>query len=466
MDYYLAVDIGATSGRHIIACIENGKIVTEEIYRFSTHGNRIGEKWEWDCCDLINKIVEGMRICKEKGKIPVSMAVDAWGGDCVLIGNDGEVIGNTSDYRNQAEYFKAEKELGMVIPEKEYFESTGTGRLPIDTVYQLMAIKHCHADILEKTSKVLMVASAISYLLTGVLKQEYTAARTSGLLSVKTQDWDADIIAKAGLPMKIFPELCLPGDTLGKLKKEICERVGYECNVMAVASHDTSSAFLAVPSDDNDQVVISSGTWSIIGILLEQPILTPCVTKYGFSNEGAYPHIYRLSKTIPGMQILEKIKNGLQYECSYQQLIQKAREAEDINSRMDLDDLSLAVQSDMKKAIRRSCQATGQKVPETDGEILSVFFRSLACYYADTVKQIEKITGEKVTGISIVGGGSRNDYLNELTAQLTGCSVCAGPVEAAAVGNLICQMIATEEISGKIAARQMCKESFDIKTYN
>lgn len=466
MDYYLAVDLGASSGRLVLGHIENNKIMTEEIYRFVTHGKQKGDKWAWDCNVLVENIIIGMEMCKQQGKIPKMIGIDTWGADYVLLDKEGEVLCNASDYRDEMAFFGMMLEADRIIPYAEYYQRTGIGRLPIDTIYQLMALQSQHPEVLEKAGSLLMISTFINYKLTGVIKEEYTTAVTTGLINAKTQTWDMETIERIGFPADIFTKLYAPGEIVGRLCESVKRRVGFDCDVVLPASHDTSSAFLAVPSTDKDSVSVSNGTWSIIGIISEQPINTPSAMAAGFTNEGAYPKRYRLSKNIVGMFMLEMIRTNLGGNIRYDELIKMAENAGNIQSVIDMSNLMYLLATDMIAAIKDDCSKSGQQVPQTSGEVLKVFFQSLAAYYARAIRELEEIMGKKFTALNIVGGGSRNDYMNKLVAKTISMPVIAGPAEATILGNLMCQMIAGREFPDIDAAKSACAESFPVKHFS
>ncbi len=466
MNYYLAVDIGASSGRHMLGYLENDKITEEEIFRFNTHSKLVGENWVWECEALVENVIKGMEACRDLGKIPKMIGIDAWGADYVLLDRNGELLCNAADYRDEMALVGMMFELENTIPYAAYYKKMGIGRMPIDTIYQLMALKNSHPELLEKAGAVLMIPSFINYRLTGTIKQEYTSAVTTGLVNATTQKWDRDTIEKLGFPVDAFTGLYAPGEIVGCLSKEVQERVGFDCTVVLPAAHDTASAFLAVPRKDQHGVSVSSGTWSILGIVNDRPVTTPAAMEAGFTNEGAYPRQYRLSKNIIGMYMLETIRGNLGGKHDYAQLIEMAREAEQITSVIDMNNIMYLVAPDLIAAIKDDCSQSGQQVPQTDGEVLQVFFHSLVTCYAKTIKDLEGVTGRNFTSFNIVGGGSLNKYVNELAVQATGLPVLAGPPEATVTGNLMAQMIAGGEFANIDEAQAACARTFPSRRFD
>lgn len=465
MSYYLAVDIGATSGRHILSHIENGKIITEEIYRFNTHSAKKNSKWVWECEKLFENIVKGMKECARIGKIPDYVGVDSWGADYVLLDKSGEVLTDAAQYRSEAAMLLASLRSKRIMPTEKYYELTGISKTPVDTIYQLIVLKKKHGDVFKKASRLMMIPSFINYKLTGNICEEYNSSVTTGLVNAKTKSFDKDLIDRLGFPQELFGELHSPGKIVGTLKDEIKKEVGYDCKVALVPSHDTSSAFLASPSDYKDSITISSGTWSIFGIENDAPVTTREALKAGFTNEGTYKTTSRLSKMVVGMFILESLKSEMN-NPTYEKMIEMAREAEKIKSVIDLNDLTLTLSSNMSRSIKLRCFMHGQRVPSTDGELLQVFFHSMAVTYAKLLKDLENITGRTYKAIHIVGGGSRNGYINELTRKETGLPVYAGPAEATVAGNLLSQMLTSGEFENMKQAKEACARSFEIKEYN
>lgn len=465
MKYYLAVDIGATSGRHILAHIENGKIVTEEVYRFRTHSTQKKGAWVWECEALAENVIKGMKECKKIGKTPSVMGVSTWGADFVLLDKEKSVLGDAADYRDEMALVNMLFASDQIMSQEDYFGRTGIGRMPFDTLYQFMYLQRQYPGVLEQAGTLLMVPDFINYRLTGIIAPEYTNAVTTGMINADTQTWDEETISAMNFPREIFQDLHSPGKILGKLSDEVKEKVGFDCSVALVASHDTTSAFFAVPSSDPDSVTVSSGTWSILGIVNDKPFRTPLTMESGFTNEGAYPKRFRLSKNLVGMFVLERLKAELCPDADYNTVCQMGKNAGEISSVIDLTNLMYMVAENMAEAIKKECSETGQQIPKTDGEVFQVFFHSLATHYRRTVEDLERISGKAFTSLNIIGGGSRNDYVNQLAADELGITVYAGPPEATVLGNIICQLIIDGEIKDSDQAAEICAASFDIKRY-
>lgn len=461
--YYLAVDIGASSGRHMLASMKDGKMHLEEVYRFPNGMDDKNGTLCWDVDRLFTEIKNGLKKCKEIGKIPVSMAIDTWGVDYVLLDKDDRILGDTVGYRDSRTEGMDEKVYEM-IPQDELYARTGIQKQIFNTVYQLMAVKESHPEYLEQAENILMIPDYFHFLLTGVKKNEYTNATTGQLVSPKTNDWDYELIEMLGYNPKMFRPVSMPGTVVGDFTEEVQKEVGFNCTVVLPATHDTGSAVLAVPTNDDDAVYISSGTWSLMGIERKEADCSMESMKANFTNEGGYDHRFRYLKNIMGLWMIQSVKKEFTEDLSFAQICEMASR-ETIPSIVDCNDDCFLAPKSMIKAVQDFCSSTGQQVPETVGEISSVIYNSLAKCYGDTVQEIEEITGKKYSTIYVVGGGSNAGYLNELTAKYTGKKVSAGPSEATAIGNVIVQMLHDGVFKDLPEARTCVRESFDVVMY-
>ena len=461
--YYLAVDIGASSGRHMLASMQDGKMQLEEVYRFPNGMDDKNGTLCWDVDRLFAEIKNGLKKCKEIGKIPVSVAIDTWGVDYVLLDKDDRILGDTVGYRDSRTEGMDEK-VYEVIPQDELYARTGIQKQIFNTVYQLMAVKESHPEYLEQAESILMIPDYFHFLLTGVKKNEYTNATTGQLVSPKTNDWDYELIEMLGYNPKMFRPVSMPGTVVGEFTEEVQKEVGFNCTVVLPATHDTGSAVLAVPTNDDDAVYISSGTWSLMGIERKEADCSMESMKANFTNEGGYDHRFRYLKNIMGLWMIQSVKKEFTEDLSFAQICEMASK-ETIPSIVDCNDDCFLAPKSMIKAVQDFCSRTGQQVPETVGEISSVIYNSLAKCYGDTVQEIEEITGKKYSTIYVVGGGSNAGYLNELTAKYTGKKVSAGPSEATAIGNVIVQMLHDGIFKDLPEARTCVRESFDIVMY-
>ena len=480
MNYYLAIDIGASSGRHILGHVENGKMVLEEMYRFDNLQVRKNGHDCWDMDNLWNGIMGGLKACGAAGKIPVTIGIDTWGVDYVLLDENDQVLGDAVAYRDSRNE-GMDLEVSKFITPEALYARTGIQKQPFNTIYQLTAQKLEHPEQVVNAKRMLMVPEYLNFLLTGVKKSEYTIASTGSLLDAHKKDWDRELIEMLGLPQDIFGELHMPGTVVGELLPRIQEEVGYNANVILVAAHDTGSAFLAVPAKDDNAVYLSSGTWSLLGVENEKAITTEASRQANFTNEGGAWYRYRYLSNIMGLWMIQSVRrelNGVSYvagkdnrvatgkKWSFPDLIAEAEKEEGFNAVVDVNAPCFLAPESMIQAIKDECARTAQPVPETVGQIMQCVYTSLSQCYRDAIHALEGLTGKHYTSINIVGGGCQDGYLNRRTAQATGLTVYAGPVEGTAIGNLLVQMIEAKEFENLQAARNSIRSSFEIKEVN
>ncbi len=457
--YFLAIDIGASSGRHILAHLENDKLVLEEVYRFKNGAEELDGKLVWNDKHLFNSIIEGLKKCKELNKIPASLGIDTWGVDYALLDENDNLINEIFSYRDERT-IKYMDEVHSIVSEDELYNRTGIQKQVYNTIYQLYCDKK--SGKMAKAKTLLMMPDYLQFLLSGVKKNEYTECSTSSLINAKTRNWDYEVIERLGFNVNLFNQPALPGTVVGDLKKEIQEIVGFNAKVCLPPSHDTASAVLAVPNTELP-LYISSGTWSLMGIETQKENTSNIAKNSGFTNEGGYNKSIRFLKNIMGLWIIQNIKKEYNDKYSFTDFVDEAKKAEGFDSLIDVNDLSFFSPKSMINAIKDYCKKTEQKIPETVGEIVLCVYRSLAKCYAEAVKQIEEISGEKFSTINIVGGGCQNVLLNELTAKFTKRKVVAGPIEATAIGNITAQMIALGQVKDVESAKELIKKSFEIK---
>ena len=480
MNYYLAIDIGASSGRHILGHVENGKMVLEEMYRFDNLQVRKNGHDCWDMDNLWNGIMGGLKACGAAGKIPVTIGIDTWGVDYVLLDEHDQVLGDAVAYRDSRNE-GMDLEVSKFITPEALYARTGIQKQPFNTIYQLTAQKLEHPEQVVNAKRMLMVPEYLNFLLTGVKKSEYTIASTGSFLDAHKKDWDRELIEMLGLPQDIFGELHMPGTVVGELLPQIQEEVGYNANVILVAAHDTGSAFLAVPAKDDNAVYLSSGTWSLLGVENEKAITTEASRQANFTNEGGAWYRYRYLSNIMGLWMIQSVRrelNGVSYvagkdnrvatgkKWSFPDLIAEAEKEEGFNAVVDVNAPCFLAPESMIQAIKDECARTAQPVPETVGQIMQCVYTSLSLCYRDAIHALEGLTGKHYTSINIVGGGCQDGYLNRRTAQATGLTVYAGPVEGTAIGNLLVQMIEAKEFENLQAARNSIRSSFEIKEVN
>ncbi len=461
--FHLAIDIGASSGRHILGWIHDGKIIQQEIYRFD---NGIIEKDGhlcWNIDHLISEIIAGLCICHEKNIIPKTIGVDTWAVDYVLLDRSQQRIGNCISYRDSRTE-NTRQDYENIIPFGECYRRTGIQYQKFNTLYQLLAQKKEYPSQLKNAETFLMIPDYVNYLLTGIQINEYTNATTTGMVNAETSLWDEEIIESADLPRHIFKKIGKTGTSLGHLTERMKKTVGFDAEVILTASHDTGSAFLAAPADKNS-IILSSGTWSLMGVENRKAIIDKPSMIANFTNEGGYEYRYRYLKNIMGLWMLQKIRrenlDSYGNYASFQNLSCEAKTELAFPSLVNVDDKRFIAPVSMSKEIREACRENGQPVPQNRGELLAVVYHSLAKDYSETYKLLKKLTGRKFKRINIVGGGCRDKLLNTLCAEETGLKVCAGPVEATALGNLIVQWIASGELKNIECARKMISESYN-----
>ena len=449
--YYLAVDIGASSGRHILSHIENDRLVLEEIYRFDNNLVESENGLVWDTESLFNEVLCGIKKCKKIGKIPKSIAIDTWGVDYVLLDENKKEIKPCFCYRDSRTNGVIDEVESIISPSRLY-SKTGIQKQNFNTIYQLYADKK--SGRLEKAAYFLMMPDYLSFKLTGEVKNEYTNATTTGLVNANAKTWDTDIIYALGLTGVSFLPLSLPSSHVGFLSEEIQKAVGFNCAVLFAPSHDTASAVCACPMKDDD-LYISSGTWSLIGTEITEPILSEDARLHNFTNEGGIDYRFRFLKNYMGMWLFQNIRRNLNKEKTYDEMMQLAMSCGDYKY-FDVNDNTLVAPKNMIEAI-------GKLIGSDDlGLILNSAYHSLAKSYSEAVTEIEAVTGKRFNAIHIVGGGCRDKYLNALTRDYTGKSVTAGPIEATATGNIVSQIMRDKKIP-LATTREIVKNSFDIK---
>ena len=451
MTYYLAIDIGASSGRHILSHIENKRLVLEEIYRFDNNLTQSKDGLVWDIDSLFAEVLCGIKKCKEMGKIPKSIAIDTWGVDYVLLDENKKEIKPCYCYRDGRTNAVVDEVESLVSPAALYAK-TGIQKQNFNTIYQLYADKK--NGRLLNAKYFLMMPEYLSFKLTGVCKNEYTNATTTGLVNAKTKTWDNDILSALDLPSELFGKLNTPSSVVGDLSADMQNAVGFNCAVLFAPSHDTASAVCACPMADND-LYISSGTWSLIGTEITQPILSDSARKLNFTNEGGMDYRFRFLKNYMGMWLFQNIRRNLNKSMTYDEMMELAKSC-DTYKYFDVNASTLVAPDNMINAI-------GKLIGSNDlGFILNSAYHSLAKSYSEAVAEIEAVTGKRFNAIHIVGGGCQDKYLNALTRDYTGESVTAGPIEATATGNIVSQIMRDKKIS-LAKAREIVKNSFDIK---
>ncbi|PKG24813.1 rhamnulokinase [Niallia nealsonii] len=462
--YTLAVDIGASSGRLILGFLENNALQLEEIHRFSNNIVKKDQHFCWDIDKLFSEIKKGIKKCNDLGIKPASIGIDTWAVDFVLLDEHGELVTDAVAYRDDRTNGVMEEVFQKISKERLYLE-TGIQFQKFNTIYQLYAIKKNNPEVLDKAKTFLMIPDYFNYLLTGKAANEYTNASSTQLLNAFTKKWDKELLETLGINASIFQEIKLPNTVLGNLKEELVDEFGFDMKVVMPATHDTGSAVIAVP-ELNDTIYISSGTWSLIGVENRFPI---CITKaldYNFTNEGGIDYRFRFLKNIMGLWMIQEVKRNYDNRYSFAEFVDLAKEANDFQAIVDVNDDRFLKPDNMIEEIQKYCAETNQNMPTTPGEVAKCVYDSLVASYKGAIDEIEEIFEKPFPSINIIGGGCQNEMLNQLIADATKKSVYAGPIEATAIGNIVSQLMALEEVKDISEARRIIKSSFEVKQFD
>lgn len=462
-NYSLAVDIGASSGRLVLGSLEKGRLELQEIHRFANEIVEKNGRFCWDIEALFSEIKAGIKKCGRLGITPMSIGIDTWAVDFVLLDEDDQLLTDAVSYRDPRTDGVMDEVIKIFMKERLYLE-TGIQFQKFNTIYQLYALKKQQPEVLEKAKTFLMIPDYLHFLLTGKKTNEYTNATSTQLINAFTRNWDKDIIHALGFNYEMFQEIKLPKSNIGPIKAELAVEFGFTMAVILPATHDTGSAVLAVPQVE-DTIYLSSGTWSLIGVENYFPI---CVTKaldYNFTNEGGMDYQFRFLKNIMGLWMIQEVRRNYKNRYSFSELVELSKTAAENTAIVNVDDARFLKPENMVAEIQAYCMETGQKVPESPGEVAKCIFESLVNSYQRAVLEIEDIFEKEFTSINVIGGGSQNELLNQRIADVTKKEVFAGPVEATAIGNLIVQLIALGEITGIKEARSIVRRSFEVKKY-
>lgn len=472
MSEYLAIDIGASSGRAIVGMVEDGKIILKETARFE---NGLIEKNGHKCWDierLKTNVLDALRETVQKGFHPVSIGIDTWAVDFVLLDKQDNILGDVIGYRDKrTDGIGEELEEKGILTKKETYAHTGIQYQKFNTIYQLYALKKEHPDFIEKADSFLMIPDYLNYVLTGVKANEYTNATTTSLLNCFSDTWDEELLQAIGIPKHIFQKVLMPGTLLGTIKEDVARvtGLGRDTRIVLPATHDTGSAFLAVPAADDNSVFLSSGTWSLMGVENRQPVVNEESRLANFTNEGGYDHRFRYLKNIMGLWMIQNVRKEIGIitgvKPSFPELIKEAEKHSDLEITVNADDPSFLAPVSMIQAVSEACSRQGTPVLKETGVIMQVIYNSLAEDYTKTVDLLETLTKRHYTSIHIVGGGSQDNYLNQMTANKAQRTVYAGPVEGTALGNLVVQFLYDGLFTDLSSARKAISESFPIKKF-
>jgi rhamnulokinase len=471
---FLAVDLGASSGRVVAGLFDGTKLALEEVYRFDNGGVPIAGRLQWDLLNQWQHVLRGLRAAgKLYGGRVASVGVDTWGVDFGLLGRHDVLLGNPYHYRDRQTAGILDKAFG-IVPREEIFAATGLQFMEFNSLYQLLALKQADSPLLDAAQALLMIPDLFHWLLTGIKANETTDASTTQFLNPQTGRWATDLLAKFGLPTHILGEIAQPGTRLGKTQASVADETNLAgVEVILPGTHDTASAVMAVPAASKpgerpDWCYISSGTWSLMGVETPQPIINPRCYELNFTNEGGVGGTTRVLKNIAGLWLVQECRRIWKqsgHEYGWEELTRRAGETPPLLSLINPDDPSFVAPKDMPAAIRDYCTKTGQTVPQSEGAVIRAALESLALRYRMVLGYLEELVGGRVETIHIVGGGTQNRLLCQMTADACNRRVVAGPVEATAIGNLMMQAVAQGAIGSIAQAREVIRTSFAAAEY-
>lgn len=461
---FFAVDLGATSGRTILGSFTEEGISLKEINRFPNHLIEVGGHFYWDIYALYHHIIEGLKLAAQADEPITSIGIDTWGVDFVCLGKDGQLLRQPYAYRDPHTDGAPEAFFSRVS-RSEVYAKTGIQVMNFNTLFQLDTLRRHRDSALEACHKILFVPDALSYMLTGEMVTEYTIASTGQLVDAQKRRLDPELLQAVGLTEEHFGRFVYPGKKIGVLTEEVQRITGLGAvPVIAVAGHDTGSAVAAVPAVNPNFAYLSSGTWSLMGVETPHPVINAETEKLNFTNEGGVEGSIRLLKNICGMWLLERCRLNWG-NTSYPELIAEANACQAFRSLINPDDPCFANPADMENTIREYARKTGQPVPETRGQVVRCIFESLALRYRQVLENLRSLAPNPIDTLHVIGGGSRNDLLNQFTANAIGIPVIAGPSEATAMGNILMQSIAAGQADSVATMRQNISKSIPLKRY-
>ena len=466
--YFLAFDLGATSGRAILGSVDNGRLASEEVYRFPNAVKEIDGKYYWDIYSLYDHFKAALKEVASRGVKVESIGIDTWGVDFGCIGEDGSILGLPRAYRDPYTDGIPE-EVFKVIPKEELYGITGTQIMNFNTIFQIYA-QHKEPDSpIHKAKEILFMPDLMAYMLTGERVCEYTDASTSGLIDPRTRDFDRSLLERLGIDSSILRPIVQPGTKVGVLKDEICKATGMDpVPVIAVAGHDTASAIAAVPAEDEHFAYLSSGTWSLMGIESPVPVIDSKSYEYNVTNEGGIEGTTRFLKNITGMWLLEQSRKTWAAEgrnYTYAEIEAMGREEIDFPSTIDPDDPRFAAPKDMDAEIKAAVAESGQPVPQNDPQMISCIYHSLTRKYKDVIAMLQNFASFTIDKLHVIGGGSANKFVSQLTADTLGMPVIAGPVEGTAIGNIMMLAKVAGLVKDRWEMRRIIADSIEVRTY-
>lgn len=462
MKNYIAIDIGASSGRLMLGQLVEEKIELKEIHRFPNGFIKENEHDRWNIDNLIEEIFKGLEVAKKQGIETAVLGIDTWAVDYVLVGDDGKKLVNPISYRDKRTV-NSIKNLTSEYSKEYIYKKTGIQFLDFNTLYQLYEEDE---TLINQTDRIMMIPDYIGYVLTGNAVTEVTNASTTQMMNIRKGLFDEDLLNKVNLSNDQFPKLADAGTELGQVSHHWCKKYDIpKCDVITSATHDTASAVIGTPGQGDGWAFLSSGTWSLLGRELSTPENGAEAFSENYTNEwGAYG-TYRFLKNIMGLWIVQSIRRELGGDISFSEMAKQAAEIRPFEQFININDTRFTNPVSMIQELKDYCFETDQKVPESTGELVNAVYCNLALFYANELQKLEQITKKPINTLNIVGGGSNIGFLNQLTSTLGGVDVKAGPGEATAIGNIIVQMIAKNDLANVVEARKVILNSFDIKTF-
>lgn len=465
---FLAFDLGATSGRSILGTLDNGRLQMKELTRFPNQILQLGDHFHWNIYSLFEHLKAGLVAAKAEGVEITSIGIDTWGVDFALLAEDGSILGAPFAYRDPHTNGAPEK-FFEIIPRDKVYELTGIQVMNFNSLYQLFALSQAENSLLKASAEILFMPDALAYMLTGNKVVEYTIASTSQILNPRTKQFDAQLLESAGVKPSILGNIVMPGHVIGTLRDDLADESELgKVNVIAVAGHDTASAVAAVPAVNENFAYLSSGTWSLMGIEVIEPIITKQTSDLNFTNEGGVEGTTRFLKNITGMWLLEQClkewkKEGITY--AYEKLVHMADTVPAFQSLVDTDHSSFANPVSMTRAIAEYCEASGQIAPSSHAEFVRCIFESLSLKYRSVLELLKELAPFPIEKLHVIGGGSKNPLLNQWTSNSIGIPVIAGPSEATAFGNIMIQAKAAGCVDSLQEMRHIIAESVQLDEF-
>ena len=463
----LAFDFGASSGRAIIGCFDGDKITLEEVHRFSNDPVSVGGTVYWDVLRLFYEIKQGIVKAKIAGGFD-SIGIDTWGVDFGLIDSEGKLMENPVHYRDTRTAGLVDESF-KTMPKEKLYGITGIQFMELNTLFQLISLKKYRPWMLERADKMLFMPDLLAYMLTGKMCAEYSIASTSQLIDLETKSWSEEILDAFGIKKSLFAPLVKPGTVLGELSKEICEECGVDpVPVISVCGHDTQSAITSVPCEDGNFAFLSSGTWSLFGTELDKPIVNETSMNINITNEGGYDDSTGFLKNIIGLWLIQESRRQWKREgeeYSYADLEKLALAAEPFKCFIDPDAPEFVPHGNIPERVREFCRRTGQYVPQTVGEVMRCIYESLAMKYRLTFEKLRECTKRDYPVIHVIGGGTKDGLLCQMTANSCDRTVKAGPIEATVMGNVAVQLMSDGSVEEIGQARKIIADSSELKTY-